>query len=103
MIDGVVEQVRYSPKSGGYAPALEDHRIMDLFYRARRRFAELLNDEGNMSHFRLEEGEIWIFNNLRVLHGREEFNPGEGRRHLQGCYIDVDGIQSAFFRNKYLL
>ena len=100
---GQVEQIRYSPKSGGYAPALKDESTMDLFYRARRRFAELLNDEGNKSHFRLEEGEIWIFNNLRVLHGRNEFDPTEGRRHFQGAYIDVDGIQSSYFRNKYNL
>lgn len=44
-----------------------------------------------------------MFNNLRVLHGRDEFDVNEGTRHFQGCYIDVDGVQSAYFRSKYLL
>lgn len=100
---GEVEQIRYSPKSGGYAPALRDADTMDLLYRARRRFAELLNDDSNTVRFRVGEGEMWIFNNLRVLHGRDEFDTCEGNRHFQGAYIDVDGVQSAYFRSKYAL
>ena len=98
-----MEQIRYSPKSGGYAPALSDPDQMDLLFRARRRFAELLNEEKNTVRFHVRENEIWMFNNLRVLHGRDEFNTNEGTRHFQGCYIDVDGVQSAYFRSKYLL
>ena len=98
-----VEQIRYSPKSGGYAPAIADPDEMDLLFRARRRFAELLNEDKNTVRFHLNEGDIWMFNNLRVLHGRDEFDVNEGTRHFQGCYIDVDGVQSAYFRSKYLL
>ena len=100
---GEVEQIRYSPKSGGYAPAIADPDEMDLLFRARRRFAELLNEEKNTVRFHTREGDIWMFNNLRVLHGRDEFDVNEGTRHFQGCYIDVDGVQSAYFRSKYLL
>ena len=100
---GEVEQIRYSNKSGGYTPAISDVDEMDLLFRARRRFAELLNEESNTTTFRLQEGEIWVFNNLRVLHGREAFDVQEGNRHFQGCYIDHDGVQTAYFRSKYLL
>ena len=100
---GEVEQVRYSTKSGGYTPALVDSNDMDLLFRARRRFAELLNAESNTARFRVNEGEIWIFNNLRLLHGRAAFDTQEGNRHFQGAYIDVDGVQSAYFRSKYQL
>ena len=100
---GEVEQIRYSNKSGGYTPAISDVDEMDLLFRARRRFAELLNEESNTTTFRLQEGEIWMFNNLRVLHGREAFDVQEGNRHFQGCYIDHDGVQTAYFRSKYLL
>lgn len=100
---GEVEQIRYSPKSGGYAPALTNPEEMDLLFRARRRFAELLNEETNTVRFHVRENDIWIFNNLRVLHGRDEFDTNEGTRHFQGCYIDVDGVQSAYFRSMYLL
>jgi len=65
---------------------------MDLFYKAYRKFAELLHDKRFTINFRLKAGDIFSFNNLRVLHGRTEFNPNSGERHLQGYYIDRDEI-----------
>jgi len=98
---GKLMQIRYSPKSGGYCPALESMEQMRKFYEARRRFAELLNEEENTVYFRLNEGDLWIFNNLRVLHGRTAFDPSEGARFFQGAYIDMDAVHSAYFRAKY--
>ena len=44
--------------------------------------------------FKLEAGDIFCFNNRRVMHGRTKFNPNSGHRHLQGYYIDRDEILS---------
>ena len=38
-----------------------------------------------------------------MLHGRASFDVQEGNRHFQGCYIDHDGVQTAYFRSKYLV
>ena len=65
---------------------------MDLFYKAYRKFAELLHDSRFTINFRLKAGDIFSFNNLRVLHGRTEFDPNSGNRHLQGYYIERDEI-----------
>jgi len=97
---GVLTQVRYSPKSGGYCPALSMEEA-NLFYQARRRFSQLLNAEESTVRFQMVKGDLWIFNNLRVLHGRSSFNPQEGFRYLQGAYIDVDAVTSTYFRSKY--
>jgi Taurine catabolism dioxygenase TauD, TfdA family/Gamma-butyrobetaine hydroxylase-like, N-terminal len=35
-----------------------------------------------------------VFDNTRILHGRTGFT-GPGGRHLQGCYADLDGVESA--------
>jgi len=43
--------------------------------------------------FRLEPGDLIVFDNLRLLHGRTGF-AGEGTRLLQGCYADRDGLLS---------
>ena len=69
---------------------------MDLFYRAYRKFAELLHDDKFTVKFRLKAGDIFSFNNLRILHGRTEFDPNSGHRHLQGYYIDRDEILGRF-------
>jgi len=37
-----------------------------------------------------------MFDNCRLLHGRTGFDPAEGLRHLQGCYIDIDGPRSLY-------
>lgn len=37
---------------------------------------------------KLAGGEMVVFDNRRVLHGREAFDPSTGFRHLHGCYVD---------------
>lgn len=41
----------------------------------------------------LAAGEVLLVDNRRVLHARTEFDPSDGR-HLQGCYIDIDAVES---------
>ena len=38
-------------------------------------------------------GDLLMMDNYRLLHGRTEFNPNEGNRFLQGCYIDYDSTE----------
>ena len=52
----------------------------------------LLHDKKYQINFRLEPGDIFSFNNRRLLHGRTEFDPNSGHRHLQGYYMDRDEI-----------
>lgn len=99
---GILTQVRYAPKSGGYCPVMSVEKA-EQFYRARHRFSELLNAESNTVRFQLHKGDLWIFNNLRVLHGRSSFNPSEGFRFLQGAYIDIDAVTSTHFRARYTM
>jgi gamma-butyrobetaine dioxygenase len=78
---------------------IRDNQAMDpdaaeRFYRGYHRFWQLLRDPRHMIAFRLEPGQMLAFDNLRVLHGREEFFPNTGRRHLQGCYVDRDLVES---------
>ena len=65
---------------------------MDDFYIAYRKFFELLHDQKFEVEFRLDPGDIFSFNNRRILHGRKEYNPNSGNRRLQGYYIDRDEI-----------
>ena len=68
--------------------------LMENFYEAYRKFASLLNNIQYLIKFKLKSGDIFCFNNRRVLHGRTAFNPNSGNRHLQGYYIDRDEILS---------
>jgi gamma-butyrobetaine dioxygenase len=64
------------------------------FYAAYRAFAGLLSSPAAMLAVRLRPGDCAVFGDTRVLHARTGFGRG-GRRHLQGCYADLDGIESA--------
>ena len=73
--------------------ALDCHPdIMEKVYKAHHRFGNLLHDDKFVVKFRLEAGDIFCFNNRRLLHGRTEFDPNSGHRHLQGYYMDRDEI-----------
>jgi len=65
---------------------------MERVYKAHHKLGNLLHDDKFVIKFRLNPGDIFSFNNRRVLHGRTAFDPNSGHRHLQGYYIDRDEI-----------
>ena len=88
--DGDYNDIRYSIAT---LDALDCHPDqMDSVYKAHHRFGNLLHDPKFQINFRLEPGDIFSFNNRRLLHGRTEFDPNSGHRHLQGYYMDRDEI-----------
>jgi gamma-butyrobetaine dioxygenase len=84
-----------------YSPRLDDIPLMSQedtvrYHRARKRLGNLFEDPAYELRFRLNAGEMMMFDNNRVLHGRTAFNPEEGHRQLQGCYVDRDGPRSLY-------
>jgi len=51
--------------------------------------------------YKLKPGEVAIFNNRRVLHGRREFFPNNGVRYFQGCYVNIDEFKSEVLASEY--
>jgi gamma-butyrobetaine dioxygenase len=65
------------------------------YYDAYRHFARILDRPELMYEFRLDAGDCVIFDNTRILHARTAFKESSsGKRHLQGCYADLDGLES---------
>lgn len=86
--------VHYSPRLDNL-PLLQPAE-MKAFHRARKRLGELFIHPRFEIRFPLRAGELMLFDNSRVLHGRTSFDPSEGHRHLQGCYLDLDGPRERF-------
>ena len=88
--DGDYNDIRFSVAT---MDALDCHPdVMDQVYFAHHRFGNLLHDDRFVIKFRLNPGDIYSFNNRRVLHGRTAFDPNSGHRHLQGYYMDLSLI-----------
>lgn len=84
-----------------YSPRLDDMPLMSdadtrSYHRARKRMGMLFEDPAYELRFKLDPGQLMMFDNNRVLHGRTSFDPSEGHRQLQGCYIDRDGPRSLY-------
>lgn len=71
-----------------------DHGDVDRAYRAIRRFSRLCDSTDFRVSFPFRPGDCLIFDNRRVLHGREVFDERRGSRHLRGCYVDRDDLHS---------
>ena len=73
-------------------PILEKEEL-DLYYKARKKISTLYNSERFKIEFKLLPGDLLMMDNFRLLHGRTEYNANEGKRFLQGCYIDYDSSE----------
>lgn len=71
-----------------------EHDDVDRAYRALRRFTRLADSPEFRSTFAFRPGDCVLFDNRRILHGREAFDGDGGRRHLRGCYVDRDDLYS---------
>ena len=91
---GNVRTIRFSPRLD-FVPLLPPDELT-AYYRARRIFDYALRSSEFEIRFLLNKGDLVMFDNCRLLHGRTGFDPQEGLRHLQGCYIDIDGPRSRY-------
>lgn len=69
-------------------------KLLDTYYPALCRFLRLVRSDRFMNRFRLSAGECIVFDNHRIVHGREAFVAESGERHLRGCYIDRGELRS---------
>ena len=86
-----LKQVRFSPRLD-YVPILKKSQL-DLYYKARKKVSELYNSKKFRIEFKLTPGDLLMMDNHRLLHGRTIYNASEGKRFLQGCYIDYDSSE----------
>ena len=93
-VSGALRAIHFSPRLD-YVPLLE-REALEAYYGARRLFDHRLRAPDFEIRFLLRSGDLVMFDNCRLLHGRTGFDPAEGSRHLQGCYIDMDGPRSLY-------
>ena len=86
-----LKQVRFSPRLD-FVPLMDKEKL-DLYYAARKKISELYNSDKYRLEFKLNPGDLLMMDNYRLLHGRTTYDANEGKRFLQGCYIDYDSTE----------
>lgn len=70
--------------------------FLDRYYPAFRRFGRMLRRDRYLMRFRLEAGECIVFDNHRIVHGRDAYSATSGSRYLRGCYADRGELRSTY-------
>ncbi len=86
-----LKQVRFSSRLD-FVPILKNDEL-DLYYKARKKISDLYNSDQFKIEFKLAPGDLLMMDNHRLLHGRTAYDANEGKRFLQGCYIDYDSSE----------
>jgi len=90
--DGTVREICFNAH---LADILDlDEATLLPYYAAYRQFMMMTRSPEYTISLRLAAGQMMVFDNRRVLHGREAFEPATGFRHLHGCYVDRAGWDS---------
>ena len=72
-----------------------DSAYLDQAYAALRLLSATAGSERFQMRYPFQPGDIVVFDNRRVLHGRDAFEPSPGtRRRLIGTYMDTDEFYS---------
>jgi gamma-butyrobetaine dioxygenase len=91
--DGALKEVRIGAFLRG--PTNQPFAMMEEIWRADRELYRRVSDPKYMISYRYEPGDLVMFDNRRLLHGRQAFDEASGKRWLRGCYIEREELQSA--------
>ena len=90
---GAVTAIRLNHRSFQTIGGEPDAR--DAWRDAYRALAAILKAPSFGCGLRLAPGDLLIFDNHRILHGRTAYSGAVvGERHLQGAYAEIDGLYS---------
>ncbi len=90
--DGEFENIRLTVFSRD--PLQVDSTVVDSSYRALRQFLDLMEDSRFRMVYSFAPGDLVMFDNRRVMHGRNAYDMSSGNRHLQGIYLDRDSARA---------
>ncbi|MEO8266275.1 MAG: TauD/TfdA family dioxygenase [Ilumatobacteraceae bacterium] len=90
--NGTVTGIRINDRC--MAPVDAEADVAVRFYRAVIELMRRINSGDGMITIHLQPGNVLVFDNQRLLHGRTEFDPSAGR-HVRSCHVDLDEFYSS--------
>jgi gamma-butyrobetaine dioxygenase len=91
-LDGKINEICFNAHIADFLDI--DPKLMKSYYRAYSKFMKMTRSNAYLISLRLAAGEMVVFDNRRIMHGRDAFDPETGFRHLHGCYVDRGEFES---------
>ena len=82
---------------GTELPLCTKSEMVEPYYRARKRFLNMIITSPLKKEFILEEGKMTVYNNRRFVHSRYGFQLNGGIRHVVIGYINIDEFKSELY------
>jgi alpha-ketoglutarate-dependent taurine dioxygenase len=97
---GAITAVHYNSRS--IAPLRLAAGECRAYYAAYRRLGDMLREPRYQLRTLLGGGDVVVFDNQRILHGRTGFASAQHPRHLRGCYLTRDSVygEAALLRRR---
>jgi gamma-butyrobetaine dioxygenase len=92
-VDGDVVGVRWTDRT--LPPQDLPEQYVEGVYRALRKMWNIINSVDLQHCYLMQPGDLHVFDNHRVLHGRLAFDPLAGPRHLQQCSVNRDEFHNS--------
>jgi gamma-butyrobetaine dioxygenase len=92
---GAVQRIAFNNRSAAckdFGRGLSAETL-EAYFEAWAAFDTLCNSSEFRVRVPLRPGDLAVFSNSRVMHGREAYEPG-APRHIQGAYLDHDATRS---------
>ena len=93
-VDGAVTGVTISQHLQDYLDLPQS--LLDRYYPALVKFIRMLQEDRFMMRCRAQAGTCVVFDNHRIVHGREGYVADSGQRYLRGCYTDRGALRSTY-------
>jgi len=93
--DDQIVGVGWNP--GTEQPLMIHEEDVENYYKAWKKMFKLTIRKELQWNFRLEEGDLLVFNNRRMAHSREGYRSNGGVRHLQGTYCSIEAVRNKHF------
>lgn len=89
---GQINCIRYSNHSS--QPFNVHPEKMYEFYAAYQQFGRMREHQKYQLKIKMNQGDLYMIDNTRILHGRSEYSATEGERNIHGCFLEKDQIIS---------
>ena len=90
--DGGYAGIRYNDRAS--APIDLPAELLEQTMAALAHFVARLCEPRFQAQVLLQPGDLLVFDNHRVLHGRTAFDPNRAHRLLRSCHVDRDAVHS---------